>query len=68
MSSEGAARTPPPARFWCVRPSSLPSCTTLTSQFAFWNDLFFGGITIGLGGALGGAAIEYGGEEEAPAG
>ncbi len=40
----------------------------LTSQFAFWNDLFFGVITIGLGVALGGAAIEYGGEEEAPAG
>lgn len=40
----------------------------LTSQFAFWNDLFLGVITIGLGVALGGAAIEYGGEEEAPAG
>jgi hypothetical protein len=39
-----------------------------TSQFAFWNDLFFGVITIGLGVALGGAAIEYGGEEEVPAG
>ncbi len=40
----------------------------LTSQFAFWNDLFIGVITIGLGVALGGAAIEYGGEEGAPAG
>lgn len=39
----------------------------LTQQFAFWNDLVFGVVTIGLGVALGGAAIEYGGEEEAPA-
>ena len=38
----------------------------LIRQFAFWNDLFFGVVTIGLGAALGGAAMEYGGEE-APA-
>ena len=32
----------------------------LTSQFAFWNDLFIGVFTIGVGAALGAASIEYG--------
>ncbi len=40
----------------------------LTNQYGFWNDLVFGVVTIGLGAALGGAAIEYGGEERARAG
>ncbi len=32
----------------------------LTSQFAFWNDLFIGVFTVGVGAALGAASIEYG--------
>ena len=32
----------------------------LTSQFAFWNDLFIGVFTVGIGAALGAASIEYG--------
>ena len=40
----------------------------LTRQFALWNDLFFGVITIGVGAALGAATIEYGGEESLEAG
>ncbi|UCG75839.1 MAG: SPW repeat protein, partial [Gemmatimonadota bacterium] len=40
----------------------------LIRQFAFWNDLFIGVVTIGLGAALGAATFEYRGEAEAPTG
>lgn len=34
----------------------------LVDPFAFWNDLVFGVITVGVGAALGGAVLEYRGE------